>query len=150
MSMNTAALAANDLAQPTPGSLPADYVETDAAQCSSAKAAHLCGIFGILGTGIYNLLKRKDARPFVRDQAAEAFNFHLMVFVAQIALSIAAAVAGAILGLLATVLSLASTAILIGVSQLPRAPRGEEAVSFAAHRALFREGVVARYFVSIL
>ena len=106
--------AAAALTQPTPGSLPADYVETDAAQCSQAKVAHLLGIFGILGTGIYNLIKRKDARPFARDQMAEAFNFHLLVFVAQIALSIAAGVAGAMVGVLAMILSLASTVLGIG------------------------------------
>ena len=102
------------LAQPTPGSLPVDYVETDAAQCNSAKMAHLCGIFGILGTGIYNLLHRKAAGPFLRDQAAEAFNFHLLVFCASIALNIAAAIAGAVVGILGTIIGLAATALTVG------------------------------------
>ena len=143
MSMDTAtaAFAPAALAQPTPGSLPADYVESDASQRSSAKVAHLCGIFGILGTGIYNLLKRKDAQPFVRDQAAEAFNFHLMIFCAQIALSIAAGVAGAVLGVLATILSLASTgiaiaALVLSIMNAMKAGKGEVARYPARLKAL--------------
>ena len=101
-------------AQPTPGSLPADYVETDAAQCGEAKIAHLLGLFGILGTGVFYLVKKDSAGTFAKDQMREAFNFHVLVFAVSIVLSILGAVAGAIMGLLALVFSLASFALLIG------------------------------------
>jgi len=116
MSMDTAttAFSADALTQPTPGSLPADYLETDPVQRSQAKTAHLLGILGILGTGIYYMAKGNTAGPFLRNQMAEAFNFHLMIFAAQIALSIATAIAGAMIGMLGLVLSLASAAIAIG------------------------------------
>ena len=136
-----AAAAAAALAQPTPSSLPADYVETDAAECGQAKIAHLLGIFGILGTGIYYLIKRNDARAFLRDQMVEAFNFHLLVFAAQIALGVASAVAGAVIGVLGMVLSLAGTVIAIGALVLSimnalKAGKGQVARYPARLRAL--------------
>ena len=100
--------------QPTPGSLPASYVETDAAQCGQAKVAHLLGIFGILGTGIYYLVKRHDAGTFVRDQMKEAFNFHLLVFAIGIVLAIVGAVAGAILTVLGLVFGIVHLALIVG------------------------------------
>ena len=100
--------------QPTAGSLPASYVEKDPVQCGQAKIAHLCGIFGIVGTGIFYLVKKNEAGEFVRDQAKEAFNFHLLVFAAAIVLSIAGAVAAVIVGLLGLVFSLASMALMVG------------------------------------
>jgi uncharacterized Tic20 family protein len=106
--------AAAALTQPTPGSLPADYVENDPAQRSQAQIAHLCGLFGILGTGIFYVVKKNEAGPFVRDQVKEAFNFHLLVFCAVIALSIVGAVATAIIGLVGMLFSLASFALMIG------------------------------------
>jgi uncharacterized Tic20 family protein len=101
--------------QPTPGSLPADYVESDPAQRSQAKLAHILGIFGILGTGIYYLVKKNEAGPFAKDQMKEAFNFQLLVFCVQVAVSIAGTVAGMAVALLATVFSLVSLAIFVGV-----------------------------------
>src|SRR3954451_716972 len=62
--------------QPTPGGLAATYVESDTAQRGQAKIAHLLGIFGIVGKGIYYYLKHSDAGTFARDQMKEAFNFH--------------------------------------------------------------------------
>lgn len=110
----SATAATAGLTAPTPGSLPADYVENDVAQRSQAKIAHLLGIFGILGTGIYYLVKKNDAGTFVRDQMKEAFNFHLLVFCASIVLSILGAVAGAVVGVLGLVFSLVSFALTIG------------------------------------
>jgi uncharacterized Tic20 family protein len=108
--------AAAAFTQPAPGALPATYVEADAAQISQAKIAHFLGIFGILGTGIYYIVKKNDgnAGPFVRDQMKEAFNFHLLVFCVNIALSVVGAIAAALVGSLAVVFSLASFALLIG------------------------------------
>jgi uncharacterized Tic20 family protein len=106
--------AAATLTQPTPGWLPADYVESGAGQRSEAQIAHLCGIFGILGTGIYYLVKKNDAGTFVRDQMKEAFNFHLFVFCCVIALNILGVIATAIVGLFGLVFSLATFALVIG------------------------------------
>ena len=103
------------LTQPTPGSLPADYVENDPAQRSEAKLAHILGIFGILGTGIYYLVKKDKAGAFAKDQMKEAFNFQLLIFCVQMALSIVGAVAGAVATALSMVFSLASLAVFIGV-----------------------------------
>ena len=100
--------------QPTPGSLPATYVETDAAQCNDAKIGHLLGIFGILGTGIWYLVKKSDDKPFVMDQAKEAFNFHLLVFCAAIALSIVGMIVTMVVGVLGLVFSLAQLALIVG------------------------------------
>jgi uncharacterized Tic20 family protein len=93
--------------------LPAGYVETDPVQRGEAKMAHLLGIFGIVGTGIYYLVKRSDAGEFVNDQMKEAFNFHLFAFVAAITFSIVGAVATAVIGLLGLVVSLGGTAVMI-------------------------------------
>jgi uncharacterized Tic20 family protein len=102
------------LTQPTPGSLPASYVESDPAQRSAAQIAHILGIFGILGTGIYYLVKKNDAGAFVKDQMKEAFNFQLLVFVAAIALGIVGGIAMAIIGVLGLIFNLASVALMIG------------------------------------
>ena len=101
-------------AQPAPGALPMTYVETDSAQCGQAKVAHLCGIFGIVGTGIYYFLKREGAGAFAKDQMKEAFNFHALVFTTAIALSIVTSVAAAVIGRAAAVLSLLSLALMVG------------------------------------
>ena len=117
MSVDSATLsptAAAVLVQPIAGAIPANYIESDPAQCSQAKTAHLLGFFGILGTGIYYLIKKDKAGAFLRDQMTEAFNFHLLVFAAQVVLSVAAAVAGAVMAVLGMVFSLASTALAIG------------------------------------
>ena len=104
------------LTQPAPGALPATYVENDAAQRSGAKIAHFLGIFGILGTGIYYIVKKNDATagPFVRDQMKEAFNFQLLVFCIAMALNITGAIASSIVGVLGLLFSLAAMALLVG------------------------------------
>lgn len=57
-------------------------VESDASQRTQAMLAHLLGIFGILGTGIYYLVKKNDPRTgtFVKEQIRESFNFQLLMF----------------------------------------------------------------------
>ena len=114
--INTTVLPAGaaTMMQPAANALPADYVESDPAQRSGAQLAHLLGLFGIVGTGIYYIVKRNDAGPFVRDQMKEAFNFHAFVFVAAIAMSIAGAVAAVAIGLLGLLFSLASMVLMIG------------------------------------
>ena len=118
MSANTATAvlpaAAASFMQPAAGALPANYVESDPAQCGQAKVAHLLGLFGIVGTGIFNIVKRSDAGPFVRDQMKEAFNFHAFVFVAAIVLSVVGVVSAAIIGILGLLVSLANLALMIG------------------------------------
>jgi uncharacterized Tic20 family protein len=100
--------------QPTPGSLPATYVETDPAQCGDAKIGHLLGIFGILGTGIWYLVKKNDNKPFVMDQAKEAFNFQVLVFCAAIALMILGIIVTMVVGVLGMIFSLANMALWVG------------------------------------
>ncbi len=108
--------AATTLTQPAPGALPTTYVESDPAQQSGAKIAHFLGIFGILGTGIYYIVKKNDATagPFVRDQMKEAFNFQLLVFCVAVALNIVGVIVGIAVGALAIVFSLAVMAMLVG------------------------------------
>ena len=93
---------------------PAGYVEADPAERSRAKTAHLLGLFGIVGTGIYYAIKRSEAGDFARDQMKEAFNFHVLVFASAIALCIVGAIAAAIIGLVGMVISLFSTVLVIG------------------------------------
>ena len=112
---STAAAAAAAFTQPVAGSLPAGYVEADPGPRSAAQLAHILGIFGILGTGIYYAVKGKDAGPFAKDQMKEAFNFQLLVFCTMLGLNIASAVAGQILGLLSLVFGLATLAVFVGV-----------------------------------
>ena len=106
--------AAATFTQPTPGCLPADYVESLPDQRSQAQIAHLLGIFGIVGTGVYYLIKRNDAGTFVRDQMTEAFNFHLLVFCCAIALSVCGAIATVAIGVIGLLFSLASMGLMIG------------------------------------
>ena len=108
-----AAAAVSGLTQAAPGALPATYVETDAAQCGNAKIGHILGIFGILGTGIWYLVKGKDGGTFVRDQAKEAFNFQMVVFLVAIGMSVLGAVVAAVAGPLAIVFSLANLALMV-------------------------------------
>jgi uncharacterized Tic20 family protein len=110
----TATMTATNFVAQLPGALPATYVESDPAECSTAKLAHIMGIFGILGTGIFYVVKKNDAGKFALDQMKEAFNFHLLVFVVMVALSIVGAVAAAVVGVLGLIFSLASFALLIG------------------------------------
>jgi uncharacterized Tic20 family protein len=89
-------------------------VENDPVQRSEAKIAHLLGIFGIIGTGVYYLVKRTTAGPFTLSQMKEAFNFQLAVFAAAIALMIVGVIAAIVIGPLAILFSLASMALMIG------------------------------------
>lgn len=56
-------------------------VENDPSQRTQAMLAHLLGIFGIVGTGIYYLVKKNDPRvgTFVKEQMKESFNFQLLM-----------------------------------------------------------------------
>jgi uncharacterized Tic20 family protein len=72
---------------------------------------------------------------------AEAFNFQLMVFAAQIVLSIAAAVAGAMIGMLGMIISLASAALgiaalLLSILNALKAGKGQVARYPARLKAL--------------
>jgi len=50
-------------------------------QRTGMMAAHLLGILGIIGAGIYWLIvKDKSERPFVQDQAREVLNLEINVF----------------------------------------------------------------------
>jgi uncharacterized Tic20 family protein len=92
-------------------------VESDPAQRTQAMIANLLGIFGILGTGIFYLIKKNDptAGPFVRDQIKEAFNFQCAIFVAYIVLMIAMIVLGMISSILALLVSLVVMVASLGV-----------------------------------
>jgi uncharacterized protein len=94
-------------------------VENDPAQRSQAMIAHLLGLLGILGTGIYYLIKKNDAKagPFVKDQMKEAFNFQLAIFVVMIALNIVSAIVVGVThsALLASLIGLLSLVIYVGV-----------------------------------
>ena len=92
-------------------------VEENPAQRTLAMIAHLCGIFGILGTGIFYLIKKDDATasPFVKSQIKEAFNFQLGVLAAYIGIIILMIVIGLISSTLAMVFSLLVFALAIGV-----------------------------------
>lgn len=94
--------------------LPPTYVETDAVECNTAKMANFLGIFGILGTGIYYAMKKNTAGPFAKDQMKEAFNFHLLVFVVAIALSIISSILANIVGILGMLVGLVQLAVSVG------------------------------------
>ena len=92
-------------------------VESDPAQRTQAMIAHLCGIFSILGTGIFYLVKKNDATagPFVKDQIKEAFNFHIALFAAYIALVVVMIVLGMISATLMMIASLLVMLVGLGV-----------------------------------
>ena len=122
----------SSLTQTAPGALPLTYVETDAAQCGDAKIGHFLGILGILGTGIWYLVKRETAGTFVRDQMKEAFNFQMAVFCVAIGVGILGGAAAVIVGPLAMVFSLANlalvvTSIVLSVKNGLKAGKGEVA-----------------------
>lgn len=110
----TAAVSSPILSTGDAGGLPLTHIETDAVQCSQAKMANFLGIFGILGTGIYYMLKKNEAGPFARDQMKEAFNFHMLVFVIAVALSITATILANIVGILGTLVGLVQLAVCVG------------------------------------
>jgi len=97
-----------------PSTFPEGYVEADPIQRNQAKMANWFGILGILGTGIYYMLKNKDAGPFARDAMKEAFNFQLLVFAVAVVLGVAGEVLGMIVGILATLVSLVQMALMLG------------------------------------
>lgn len=134
------------MSDPTPSPLSyqsaAGLSESDPGQRSQAMIAHLLGLLGILGTGIYYLIKKNDAKagPFVQDQMKEAFNFQLAVFVVMIALNILSAILVAVThsAVLAGLIGLVSLAIYVGVIVL---------LVMNAMKA--NKGVAARYPVKI-
>ena len=117
-------------------------VENDASQRTQAMLGHILGLFGILGTGIYYLVKKNDAKagPFVKDQIKEAFNFHLAVFVLMIALNIVSAIVVGVTGsaMLAGLIGLATLVLYIAVLAL---------LIMNAIKA--NKGIAARYPVKI-
>ncbi len=109
-------------------------VENDASQRSQAMLAHLLGIFGILGTGIYYLVKKNDARTgeFVKTQIRESFNFQALAFCVFLAVGIVSGVLGAVSAILGIVLSFVSFVVMIAVLVLViqnamKANKGENA-----------------------
>jgi len=64
-------------------------------QRTGMMAAHLLGILGIIGAGIYWLIvKDKGERPFVQDQAREVLNLEINVFVVGIVFFILTLIVG--------------------------------------------------------
>jgi uncharacterized Tic20 family protein len=131
---NAAATSAalSSLTETAPDALLATYIENDAAQCGEAKIGHILGSFGILGTGIWYLVKRETAGTFARDQMKEAFNFHMVVFCVVVGVGILGAIAAMIVGPLAMVFSLANlalvvTSIVLSVKNGMKAGKGEVA-----------------------
>lgn len=107
-------------------------VENDASQRSQAMIAHLAGIFGILGTGIFYLVKKNDPATgsFVKEQIKEAFNFHCLVLVAVIGVNIVTIVLAMVMAKLALLGSLAGLAIFLGtlflvITNAMKANKGE-------------------------
>lgn len=82
-------------------------VESDASQRTQAMLAHLLGIFGILGTGIYYLVKKNDPRTgsFVKEQMKESFNFQLLMFCVFFACGFAVGILAMVSTILGTVAS---------------------------------------------
>lgn len=111
-------------------------VESDPAQRTQAMIAHLAGIFGIVGTGIFYLIKKNDptAGPFVKDQIKEAFNFHVGFIAAYIAMIVVAIVLGLISSTLMMIWSLVMMLVCVGVLVL---------VILSALKA--NKGIAARY-----
>jgi len=64
-------------------------------QRSGMMAAHLLGILGIIGAGIYWLIvKDKSEKSFVQDQAREVLNFEINIFVIGIVFFILTMIVG--------------------------------------------------------
>ena len=120
----------------TPSAVDGVVTESDPAQRSQAMIAHLLGIFGILGTGIFYLIKKNDATagPFVRDQMKEALNFEILVALAWVALVILAVLLAVIVPKLLILVSLLYLVMLVGNIAL---------VVMAGMKA--NKGIAARY-----
>ena len=110
--------------------------ESDPGQRSQAMVAHLLGIIGILGPGIFYLLKKNDstAGPFVKDQAKEALNFEILVLLAWVALIVIAVILAVIVPKLLILVSLLYLVIFFGNIAL---------VVMAGMKA--NKGIAARY-----
>ena len=109
-------------------------VENDASQRTQAMLAHVLGVFGILGTGIYYLVKRNDPRTgaFVQQQIKESFNFQALAFCVFLVANIATIVLGMVSSILGTVagfgLMLVGIVVLVLVIQnAMKANKGEAA-----------------------
>ena len=91
--------------------------ESDPSQRTLAMIAHLLGILGILGAGIFYLIKKNDptAGPFVRSQMKEVLNWEIVLLLAIIAVYIVAFVFILIkLPIIAMLLSLVVLLISVG------------------------------------
>lgn len=92
--------------------------EADPGQRTQAMVAHLLGILGILGTGIYYLVKKNDPTvgPFVRDQMKEVFNWELFLTVVIVVLYVIATIIIVVThsAILAGLLSLLSLIVTVG------------------------------------
>lgn len=111
---------------PSPASIGAAFsmngpvVETDPTQRKAAMIAHLCGIAGILGTGIFYLVKKNDVATgnFPKQQVKDAFNFHCVIAALWFVLIIALTVVAMIVPALAMIFSLAFSVVGLGVLAL--------------------------------
>jgi uncharacterized Tic20 family protein len=90
-------------------------VENDAAQRTQAMLAHLLGIFGILGTGIYYLIKKDDARTgsFVKEQIKESFNFQLLMLCVFVVCSVVVGVLAVVSTIVGTIASFALYVVML-------------------------------------
>jgi len=76
-------------------------------QRTGMMAAHLLGILGIIGAGIYWLIvKDKTERPFVQDQAREVLNLEINIFVVGIVFFILTMIVGINLSALVSLVNL--------------------------------------------
>jgi len=91
-------------------------------QRTGMMAAHLLGILGIIGAGIYWLIvKDKTETPFVQDQAREVLNFELNIFVLGIVFFILTMIVGINLTAIVSLVNL--VAVILGAI---KANKGEK------------------------
>lgn len=109
-------------------------VETDASQRTQAMLAHLLGVFGIVGTGIYYLIKKNDAATssFVKEQIKESFNFQALAFCVFLVANIVTIVLGMVSAILATVagfglMLVGITVLVLVIQNAMKANKGEAA-----------------------
>jgi len=76
-------------------------------QRTGMMAAHLLGILGIIGAGIYWLIvKDKSEKPFVQDQAREVLNLEINILVIGIVFAILTVLVGINLSALVSLVNL--------------------------------------------
>lgn len=122
------------MSQATVTTVSSAVVESDPAQRSQAMLAHLLGIFGILGTGIYYLVKKNDPRAgtFVKSQIKESFNFQMLAFCVFVVANITTIVLSMVSTILGTVASfglllVGITVLVLVIQNAMKANRGEVA-----------------------